>query len=55
MDLLDVSLAVLGFMAGLMLWSRLVYVSYGIYSAFRKVDLREQFKNPTDRQISASC
>jgi hypothetical protein len=52
MDPLFIPLAFLGVLAGLLLWSRIVYVSYGIYLAVRKIDLRERFKDLTDHQVS---
>ena len=44
-------LAFVGLMAGLLLWSRIVYISYGIYSAVAKIDLRTRLRDPSAHQI----
>ena len=52
MNPLQILFAPLGFCAGLLAWSRMVYLSYGVYGAIKKTDFREQLKNPADRHAS---
>ena len=49
---LELSLPIIGFLAGLLLWSRLVYVTVGVLGAIGKVDLVVKLRNPSDSEIS---
>ncbi len=48
----QLSLPFFGFIAGVLLWSRVVHMSIAIYSAVRKVDLVALLKEPTESQLS---
>jgi EamA domain-containing membrane protein RarD len=51
MNFMAIPLVALGLVAGLLLWSRMVHISYAVYGALKKVDFREHLKDPTDAQV----
>ena len=48
----QIFIPLLGFAAGVLLWSRVVHIVIAVYSAIRKVDLAAQLKSPTDDLLS---
>jgi len=51
MNLIDIPITAFGLFIGLLLWSRMVHISYAVYGALKKVDVREHDKDLTDAHI----
>ena len=49
--IVDFSFGIVGFFAGVMLWSRVVHLTFAIYNAATKVDLVALLKAPTESQV----